>query len=212
MKYVIRRITAEGWRELRAIRLESLLNSPYAFGVRPADAVALFDRTWRKQAERAAADDALFVAIDETGSWAGTAGVAPLDGIPDTAHVHAVCVAPAHRGPDGPARALRKRQSTSHASTPITPGSPWGYARIIAAPGPFTDASGSTASGKPSPTRWTPPSSCAFWAAPTSVSPEYHIEEADGAVRIHLTRRHRRRGRRLPGRAAGAGRRPAGRR
>ncbi|WP_069734997.1 hypothetical protein [Streptomyces sp. EN27] len=106
MKYVIRRITAEGWRELRAIRLESLLNSPYAFGVRPADAVALFDRTWRKQAERAAADDALFVAIDETGSWAGTAGVAhpdrrehgvecpwagtagvaPLDGIPDTAH------------------------------------------------------------------------------------------------------------------------------
>ncbi|MFG2339835.1 GNAT family N-acetyltransferase [Streptomyces yangpuensis] len=108
MKYVIRRITAEEWRELRAIRLESLLNSPDAFGVRHADAVALSDRTWRKQAERAAAaaDDALFVAIDETGSWAGTAGVAPLDGIPDTAHVHSVYVAPAHRGPDGPARAL----------------------------------------------------------------------------------------------------------
>lgn len=46
------------------------------------------------------------MAINETGSWAGTAGVAPLDGIPDTAHVHAVYVAPAHRGPDGPARAL----------------------------------------------------------------------------------------------------------
>ncbi|WP_405552504.1 GNAT family N-acetyltransferase [Streptomyces canus] len=106
MKYVIRRITAEEWRELRAIRLESLLDSPDAFGVRHADAVALSDRTWREQAERAAADDGLFVAINETGSWAGTAGVAPLDGIPDTAHVHAVYVAPAHRGPDGPARAL----------------------------------------------------------------------------------------------------------
>ncbi|WKV70467.1 GNAT family N-acetyltransferase [Streptomyces sp. PCS3-D2] len=108
MKYVIRRIAAEEWRELRAIRLESLLNSPDAFGVCHADAVALSDRTWRKQTERAAAaaDDALFVAIDEIGSWAGTAGVAPLDGIPDTAHVHAVYVAPAHRGPAGPARAL----------------------------------------------------------------------------------------------------------
>lgn len=175
MKYVIRRITAEEWRELRAIRLESLLDSPDAFGVRHADAVALSDRAWREQAESAAAaaDDGLFVAIDETGSWAGTAGAAPLDGIPDTAHVHTVYVAPAHRGPDGPARALMEaavdfaREHTDCAWLTL------GYARTITAPWPFTDASGSTTSGRPLPTRWTPPSFCAFWATPTSVSPGF---------------------------------------
>lgn len=79
MKYVVRRIRAEEWRELRAVRLESLLDSPGAFGVRHAVAVALPDLAWREQAERAAAaaDDGLFVAVDETGSWAGTAGAAP---------------------------------------------------------------------------------------------------------------------------------------
>ncbi|MEU6954639.1 GNAT family N-acetyltransferase [Streptomyces sp. NPDC045714] len=108
MKYVIRRITADEWRELRAMRLESLLDSPEAFGIRHADAAVITGRIWREQATKAAAsaDDGLFVAIDEAGAWAGTAGAAPLEGVPDTAHLHSVYVTPAHRGQGGPARAL----------------------------------------------------------------------------------------------------------
>ncbi|MFJ6515035.1 GNAT family N-acetyltransferase [Streptomyces sp. NPDC091406] len=108
MNYVIRRIAADEWRELRAMRLESLLDSPDAFGIRHTDAAVIAGHMWREQAAKAAAsaDEGMFVAIDETGSWAGTAGAAPLEDVPDTAHLHSVYVTPAHRGQDGPARAL----------------------------------------------------------------------------------------------------------
>ncbi|GAA2835010.1 GNAT family N-acetyltransferase [Kitasatospora paracochleata] len=108
MKYDVRRIAAGEWRELRSLRLEALQDSPEAFSTRYTDAVALADHSWQEEARRAATapDDGLFVAVDEDGVWVGTAGAAPLTDIPDTAHVHAVYVSPAHRGPDGPARAL----------------------------------------------------------------------------------------------------------
>ncbi|MFH9269026.1 GNAT family N-acetyltransferase [Streptomyces sp. NPDC017546] len=63
---------------------------------------------WREQATEAAAsaDNGLFIAIDETDSWAGTTGAAPLEDVPDTAPLHPVYAAPAHCGQDGPARTL----------------------------------------------------------------------------------------------------------
>lgn len=108
MKYDVRRIEAGEWRELRAIRLEALADSPNAFGTSLGAAAALPDTAWQERAARAATapDDALFVALDETGTWTGTAAAAPIPDIPGTAHVHAVYVTPPHRGADGPARAL----------------------------------------------------------------------------------------------------------
>lgn len=108
MAYRVRRMAANEWRELRALRLESLQASPEAFGTRLAEAAALPQGDWQEQAMRAAAapDDALFVAVDGTGAWVGSAAVGPLHEVPDTAHVYGVYVSPAHRGPDGPARAL----------------------------------------------------------------------------------------------------------
>ncbi|APS20119.1 hypothetical protein TK78_14975 [Streptomyces sp. Tue 6075] len=50
MKCVMRRITANEWRELRAMRLEFLLDSPDAFGVRHADAAVITGHMWREQA------------------------------------------------------------------------------------------------------------------------------------------------------------------
>lgn len=108
MIYRVRRIAAGEWRELRAIRLESLRDSPIAFGTSLAEAAAFSDTVWQQQAVREAdsASSATFVATDEAGSWVGMAAAAPLEEVPDHAHVHAVYVNPAHRGPTGPAAAL----------------------------------------------------------------------------------------------------------
>ncbi|GAA2804063.1 GNAT family N-acetyltransferase [Kitasatospora sp. CM 4170] len=108
MTYRIRRMAAGEWRELRAIRLEALRDSPKAFSESFAEAAARDDAFWQAKAatEATSAEAALFVARDRSGAWVGTAGAAPIPGIPDHAHVHGVYVSPAHRGPDGPAVAL----------------------------------------------------------------------------------------------------------
>lgn len=108
MVYRVRRIAAGEWRELKAIRLESLRDSPIAFGTSLAEAAAFGDSVWQRQAAREAdsASSATFVAVDEAGDWVGMAAAAPLEEIPDHAHVYAVYVSPAHRGPAGPAVAL----------------------------------------------------------------------------------------------------------
>ncbi|WP_262284920.1 N-acetyltransferase [Micromonospora sp. MA102] len=108
MSYHIRRIAAGEWRQLRAIRLEALQDSPTAFSTPLAEATALCDSVWQRDAAREAdsASSATFVATGEAGDWVGTAAVAPLAEVSDHAHVYAVYVTPAHRGPAGPAAAL----------------------------------------------------------------------------------------------------------
>ncbi|MCG6499536.1 N-acetyltransferase [Kitasatospora sp. A2-31] len=108
MTYRIGRTAAGDWRELRAIRLEALRDSPKAFGESFAEAAARDDAHWQAKAAAGATsgDSALFVARDRSGAWVGVAGVAPIPAVPDHAHVHGVYVSPAHRGPHGPAVAL----------------------------------------------------------------------------------------------------------
>jgi ribosomal protein S18 acetylase RimI-like enzyme len=100
MTYGVRRVGASEWRELRAIRLEALLDAPLAFGTTYAEAAALDDEWWQVRAEEGATSPtwATFVAITEGGQWVGMAGSGPLDVVPGTAHIHGVYVAPAHRG------------------------------------------------------------------------------------------------------------------
>lgn len=108
MVHHTRRIAVGEWRQLKAIRLEALQDSPTAFSTPLAEATAFSDGAWQQQAAREADSDssATFVAMDEAGEWIGMAAVAPLAEVPDHAHVYAVYVTPAHRGSAGPATAL----------------------------------------------------------------------------------------------------------
>src|SRR5262245_31440334 len=100
MTYVVRRTEPGEWRQLRALRLEALRDSPTAFGTTYADAAALADEVWRQQAEQNATSptSATFIAATQDGRWVGMAGCAPLNEVPGTACIHGVYVAPAHRG------------------------------------------------------------------------------------------------------------------
>ncbi|MEV1146837.1 GNAT family N-acetyltransferase [Micromonospora sp. NPDC049799] len=123
MIYDIRRMAAGEWRQLRAIRLEALQDSPTAFSTPLAEATAFSDAVWQEEAAREAhsASSATLVAIGEAGDWVGTAAVAPLADVPDHAHVHAVYVTPAHRGASGPAAALMAaaiRFASDHTDAP----------------------------------------------------------------------------------------------
>jgi ribosomal protein S18 acetylase RimI-like enzyme len=106
--YHVRRIEPGEWRELRALRLEALKDSPTAFSTTYAAGEALPDDAWRAQAVEAATggSSALFVAVDHSGSWLGMAGAAPMPDVPDHAHVYGVYVTSAHRGRTGPAADL----------------------------------------------------------------------------------------------------------
>ncbi|MEU8924910.1 GNAT family N-acetyltransferase [Kitasatospora sp. NPDC048545] len=108
MHYAVRRIAAEEWRELREITLEALRDSPDAFSLSYADAAARPDGYWQQHAaaEATSGDCATFTVRDDHGAVVGIAGVEPIPHVPDTAHVHAVYVAPAHRGAAGPAADL----------------------------------------------------------------------------------------------------------
>ncbi|WP_155375077.1 GNAT family N-acetyltransferase [Catellatospora vulcania] len=109
MTYVVRRIEPGEWRQLRALRLEALTDSPTAFGTTYADAAGLADEVWRQQAVANATSptSALFVAAAQDGRWVGMAGCAPVAEVPGTACIQGVYVAPAHRGrATGPAARL----------------------------------------------------------------------------------------------------------
>lgn len=108
MPYSIRRITGTEHRELRAIRLEALRDSPAAFGSTYEDTAALPEDVWRRQAAvgASAEESATFIAADEAGTWVGIAGVEPVPDVPDTVCIHSVYVSPQHRGPAGPAAEL----------------------------------------------------------------------------------------------------------
>ncbi|MEU7820383.1 GNAT family N-acetyltransferase [Catellatospora sp. NPDC049133] len=100
MTYAVRRIEPGEWRQLRALRLEALQDSPTAFGTTPADAAALADEVWQQQAEQAASSPttATFIAVAADGRWVGMAGSAPVEVVAGTYCIQGVYVTPAHRG------------------------------------------------------------------------------------------------------------------
>ncbi|GLW35428.1 GNAT family N-acetyltransferase [Actinoplanes regularis] len=103
MTYVIRRMTPGEWRELRAIRLEAVRDTPTAFSSSYADLAGHTDVFWQERAAAEATSDhgATFVACDESNDWVGSASAEPLAEVPDHAHIHAVYVRAGHRGPAG---------------------------------------------------------------------------------------------------------------
>src|SRR5215467_11700539 len=68
----VRRIRAEEWERLRAVRLRALADAPMAFGSTLAAEQAQPDEFWRRRAAGGAADDdrATFVA-ERDGAWVG---------------------------------------------------------------------------------------------------------------------------------------------
>jgi ribosomal protein S18 acetylase RimI-like enzyme len=101
--YVVRRIRSEEWRELRAIRLEAVRDTPTAFSSSYAELAARDDASWQARAIAEATSDegATFIACDGSNDWVGSASVEPLVEVPDHAHLHAVYVRAGHRGPTG---------------------------------------------------------------------------------------------------------------
>lgn len=101
MTHLVRRMAPGEWRRLREIRLEALLDTPTAFSSSYAEVAARADACWQEAATVSATspDSATFVACDENDDWLGTASVEPLLDVPDHAHIHAVYVRPALRGP-----------------------------------------------------------------------------------------------------------------
>jgi ribosomal protein S18 acetylase RimI-like enzyme len=103
MTYLIRRITPGEWRQLRAIRLEAVHDTPTAFSSSYAELAARTDLFWQERAAAEATSDqgATFVACDRNDDWVGTASAEPLAEVPGHAHIHAVYVRAGHRGPTG---------------------------------------------------------------------------------------------------------------
>lgn len=96
--YRVRRTEEDDWREVRALRLEMLRDTPIAFGETLQDALGHAESEWRMRAARGtAAHGTVLVAIDPTGRWVGTMG----GYVPDPATgplLVGVYVTPDHRG------------------------------------------------------------------------------------------------------------------
>ena len=91
-------IGRDDWRELRALRLEMLRDTPMAYLETVPGAEALGSGEWAFRAARCGQPGCLGVAAveEDTGQWVGTMS-AYLAG-PAVAHLVTVYVAPAHRG------------------------------------------------------------------------------------------------------------------
>ena len=69
---IVRRVRAEEWERLRAIRLRALADTPMAFGSTLADEQAQPDEFWRGRAAGGAANDDRATCIAERdGAWVG---------------------------------------------------------------------------------------------------------------------------------------------
>jgi len=96
--YRIRPTVTDDWREVRALRLEMLRDTPMAFGETLQDALGHTESEWRMRAARGTAEHGtVLVAIDPAGQWVGTMG----GYVPDPASgplLVGVYVTPEHRG------------------------------------------------------------------------------------------------------------------
>jgi len=104
--YTVRRIHADEWPTLRAVRLTALGDSPLAFETTLAQASAYDDDEWQARTTRhATADDSsMFLAFDPAGDAVGMMGAEVAKNDHERVYVFGVWVAPEHRG--GPAAAL----------------------------------------------------------------------------------------------------------
>jgi ribosomal protein S18 acetylase RimI-like enzyme len=102
----VRRIRAEDWEQLRAIRLRALAMDPTAFGSTLAETLLRPEDYWRDRARTTAssATGALFFASDGE-TWLGLAGGAIEPDEPDVVELISLWVEPARRR-TGVARAL----------------------------------------------------------------------------------------------------------
>jgi GNAT superfamily N-acetyltransferase len=96
----IRRVTAEDWPDLRALRLEALEDTPMGFLELLEEARLLPDDSWQARAARGAADGDSFRDSFQVMAWDGGRPVATCvcflrDGV---AWLAAVYVTPEHRG------------------------------------------------------------------------------------------------------------------
>jgi len=74
MSLTIRRIRADEWQRLRALRLHALADAPTAFGSTLAREEAFAETVWRERAAGGAAgDDRVTVIAEQDGRWVGLA-------------------------------------------------------------------------------------------------------------------------------------------
>ncbi len=104
MDFSIRPTTEDDWREVRALRLEMLRDTPLGFAETHETALTHDEATWRLRGARGtAAASAAFVAIADDGRWVGTMSGFVDNGAPMLVGVY---VTPDFRGDSGVADAL----------------------------------------------------------------------------------------------------------
>jgi len=75
MTFTIRATSADDWREVRALRLEMLADTPNAFGETLDHATRIAEPEWRERGARGEQPNgAQFAAITGDGRWIGTMG------------------------------------------------------------------------------------------------------------------------------------------
>ena len=108
MEFTVRAVVEADWREVKALRLEMLRDTPIAYLETLDSALAEPDATWQARAARPALDGSLRIAaIDGSGRWIGTMG-----GIVDLHHgpmLVGVYVTPRARGRHGVLNAMLTR-------------------------------------------------------------------------------------------------------
>ena len=102
MSIAVRRIEADEWREVKALRLLALADpaAPIAFLDTVEHASAQPDSFWQERAANAAGDAsaAQLVAVTDAGAWVGSVTVLPHRELRDAGLVVGVFVADGHRG------------------------------------------------------------------------------------------------------------------
>lgn len=80
MNFTVRVTTADDWREVRALRLEMLADTPNAFGETLDHATRIAEPEWRTRGARGEQPNgAQFAAIADDGRWIGTMGAFVTD-------------------------------------------------------------------------------------------------------------------------------------
>ncbi len=104
---LVERLGEDDWASFRELRLESLLDSPEAFGSTYGDESSRSERTWRDWAAGRwrGGTAAVFTGRADDGTAVGTATGAEYEAEAGVAHVYAMWVAPEARGA-GVGRAL----------------------------------------------------------------------------------------------------------
>lgn len=94
----VRRIRRGEGSELKAIRLQALLNDPDAFGSSYESAATRSDEEWEMRAVRGAEGDAQYLAVAESnGEFVGMVGAYEPDDRPNTRELYGMWVAPDFR-------------------------------------------------------------------------------------------------------------------